>query len=104
MRRRHAPIASSRHEPVQQKAGPHGELTLRERSIEWYREGEWTNRVRRDAGDGPPLAHRFAGACEVERLQITHATMNGTQVIERRTAAEVVPLDERHRQSTLRRV
>jgi hypothetical protein len=60
--------------------------------------------VRRNPRNRPPLAHRFARAAHVERLQIPQATVNRPQMIERGPAAEVLLLDERHRQPALRRV
>ena len=58
--------------------------------------------MRRDPRDGSTLADRLAGAGEVERLQITNTAMNGAQMIERSTAAKVLPLDERDRKTPLR--
>ena len=60
--------------------------------------------VRRDSGQGPAFFHRFTGAPEVQFLKVAESSMDRPKVIERRTAAEVVSLDERHRQAALCRV
>src|ERR1051326_6301418 len=60
--------------------------------------------MRRDAGQGPALAHRFARAAQIERLQVAQPAVDRTEVVERSAAAEILALDEGDRESALRRV
>jgi len=53
---------------------------------------------------GAPFANRFSGTSEVEGLQIPQPAVDGPQVVERGSAAEVVALHQRNRQAALRRV
>src|SRR5262249_58593049 len=48
--------------------------------------------------------HGWGGAGAGGRLQVAQPAVNRPQMVERRSAAEVVPLDERHREAALRRV
>ena len=58
--------------------------------------------MRRDARERPPLADRLARPGQIKALQIAQAAVDGPQMIERGAAAEIVALDERHRQTALR--
>ena len=60
--------------------------------------------MRRDPRDRASLDNRFAGARDIERLQIADAAVDRPQMVERRSAAEIVLLDQGDRQAALRRV
>src|SRR5439155_7090560 len=81
---RHTAISSGGDNAIEQETGAHRDLAAHQRSIERQGEGKRTNRMRRDARDGPPLAHRFARAADVERLQIPQPAVNRAQMVERR--------------------
>ena len=104
MRRGDAAIATRRDDAIERKPGAHRQLPAQERPVQRYREGQRTNRLRRDPRHRPPLADRLARAPDIQRLQIAQPPVNRAQMVERRAAAEVVPLDERDRQTSLRRV
>jgi hypothetical protein len=103
-RRRHLAVAAGRHDPVDEQAGAHRETPPRQRSVERQREAKRDDGMRRDAGEGAPLAHRFACASDVQVLQVAESAVNGAQVVEGTAAAEIIALDERHRGAALRGV
>jgi hypothetical protein len=82
----------------------HGETTFGQRSESRKEKGQRGDRVRRDAGEGAALADRLAGPNQIDGLQVAQAAVQGPQMVERRSAAEVGALDQRHRQAPLRRV
>ena len=62
------------------------------------------HQMRRDAGQRAPLADEQPHLREVHRLQRAQAAVQRLQVVERRRRAEVVLVDERHRQAAQRGV
>ena len=104
MRRGHAPVAPGPDDAIEREAGAHRCLAAHQGSVNRHGERQRPHRLRRDPRQRPPLAHRFARPAKVERLQVAEPTVNGAEVIERGAAAEIVLLDERHRQTPLRGV
>ena len=92
-------LRSNADEPIQHEAGAHqGDG---DRLIERQRKGNRPHGVRRDGRDDAPLDDRFARARQVERLQIAQPAVNRAEMIERRPAAEIGAIDERHREPAL---
>src|SRR5262245_28709085 len=89
------------HETIQEKPGSHRKGSLGQGRCERQDETEELNSWRCDSCNGTPFVHRLARAREVERLQIAQPAVDGAEVVERSAAAEVVPLDERDRETPL---
>ena len=103
-RRLDAAVAIGGGEPVDEKAAAHYQLAVQDRSIDRQRKGQRPHTVGRDARQRPALADRLAGTRQVQLLQVAQAAVDRAQVIERGAAAEIVALDQRHRQTALRRI
>ena len=101
---RNTTVSIERDEAIQEKPGAHGHLAGGDRSIERQDEGQRSDRVRRDSSERGTLPHRLARAPDVERLQIPETAVDRPEMIEGGAGAEIVALDERHRQAALRRV
>src|SRR5262245_60588851 len=91
-------------ESIQKEAGSHRRRALRRGRRHRQDETQRANRIRRDPRKRAPFVDRLARARQVERLQIPEAAVDGPEMVERRAAAKVVPLDQRDRQAPLRRI
>ena len=100
----HAAVAIGSGKPVDEKAAPHDQLPAEKRSVERDSKRQRPHAVRRNARQRPPLPDRLAGARKIELLQIAQAAVDGAQMVERGAAAEIVALDQRHRETALRRI
>ena len=89
---------------IQEKACPHRQLPGGDRTIERQDERKRAKGLWRDPGEGGTLANRFTRTLEVERLQVAETSVNGPEVVEGDAGAKIVRLDERDRQTPLRRV
>src|SRR5207248_2109781 len=82
-RRRDVAVAAERYHAIDQESGAHRQLATRDRSFYRQRKDERLDGVWRNAPERAALAHRFAGAPQIEGLQISQAAVDRAQVIER---------------------
>ncbi len=103
-RERNALVPVESDESIDHESNTHGRFAGPQGSVYGDHDRKEMDGMRRNSSEGPAFFHRFAGAPEVQLRKVAEPPMDRPKVVERRTAAKVVSLDERHRQAALCRV